>query len=64
MSRKKAYREAEQRIEEARRAGATVLDLHGMELTELPALLSQLTQLQSLDLNSNQLIEQPQFCKW
>lgn len=59
-----AYREAEKKIEEARRSGATGLDLNGMKLTELPELpewLGQLTQLQSLDLSRNQLTALP---KW
>jgi hypothetical protein len=59
MARDKAYREAEKKIEEARRAGATELDLNGewgpdsLKLTELPEWLGQLSQLQSLDLFRN-----------
>lgn len=36
MARDEAYRKAEEKIEEARRTGATELDLSGMKLTELP----------------------------
>jgi hypothetical protein len=36
MARDEAYREAEQRIEAARQAGATELDLRGRKLTEVP----------------------------
>lgn len=48
MSRDKAYRKAEERIERARKVGATRLSLAEMVLTELPESLSQLTQLQKL----------------
>ncbi|MCA9930990.1 MAG: hypothetical protein KC419_21040, partial [Anaerolineales bacterium] len=57
MARNEAYREAEQKIEEARRAGATKLDLSSSysapdekKLTELPESLWELTQLQTLNL--------------
>jgi len=60
MGRDKAYREAEKKIEEARQAGATRLDLSAMNLTELPESLGQLTQLQTLDLAGNQLTALPQ----
>ena len=48
MSWDQAYRRAEEKIEEARREGATELDLVEMGLTKLPESLSQLTQLQKL----------------
>ena len=51
MARDAAYREAEEKIEEARRSGATELDLVHMTLTELPELLGYLPRLQSLDLS-------------
>jgi len=54
MARDKAYRRAEKKIEEARRNGATELDLSCRydakdtdKLTELPESLGQLTQLQT-----------------
>ena len=48
-----AYRRAEKIIEEARRSGATELDLSGMRLTELPESLGQLMQLQLLNVVDN-----------
>jgi hypothetical protein len=60
MARNEAYRKAEQKIEEARRSGVTELDLSGMELTELPESLGQLTQLQSLNIQRNGLRELPE----
>ncbi len=60
MARDEAYREAEQRIEAARQAGATELDLSGMKLTEVPEAIAGLTQLQSLDLSYNELTELPE----
>jgi len=67
MAPDEAYREAEQKIEEARRSGAKKLDLSvpwGDEktpkLTELPESLAQLTQLQSLNLFNNQLTALPE----
>ena len=59
MARDKAYREAEQRIEKARREGAIKLDLSGIELTELPEAIVSLSQLQQLNLSDNQLRELP-----
>ena len=50
MARDEGHVEAERRIEEARQAGATELDLRGLELTEVPEAISSLTQLQSLNL--------------
>jgi hypothetical protein len=48
MARDEAYQEAERRIEAAHLDGAAKLDLSGMELTELPEAIAQLT---NLDLN-------------
>ncbi len=45
MARDEAYREAERRIEKARREGATMLDLREMNLTELPEAIASLTWL-------------------
>ncbi len=67
MARDEAYRKAEEKIEEARRVGETQLVLSGdrksdsAKLTELPESLSQFTQLQSLDLASNQLTSLPEW---
>jgi hypothetical protein len=44
MSRDEAYREAERRIEQARREGATTLNLSSMNLTEVPESIASLTQ--------------------
>ncbi|MBE9125983.1 MULTISPECIES: leucine-rich repeat domain-containing protein [unclassified Coleofasciculus] len=60
MARDEAYREAEQRIEAARQAGATELDLSGMELTEVPEAIAALTQLQGLYLSFNKLTARPE----
>jgi hypothetical protein len=60
MARDEAYREAEQRIEAARQAGATELDLHNLKLTEVPEAIAALTQLQTLNLSDNQLTELPE----
>ena len=68
MARNKAYQEAEKKIEEARRSGATELDLRverywnedTPKLTELPKSLGQLTQLQKLNLSGNQLTVLPE----
>ncbi len=67
MAKDKAYRRAEQKIEEARRSGAKKLDLSvewGDEktpkLTELPEALGQLRQLQTLNLSDNQLTTLPE----
>jgi Leucine-rich repeat (LRR) protein len=59
MPRDEAYKKAEQKIQQALKSGATELDLHGMELTELPESIGQLTQLTSLNLSSNQLTTLP-----
>lgn len=60
MARDEAYRQAEQKIEEARRSGATELDLSEMKLTELPESLRELTQLHTLDLCDIQLTALPE----
>ena len=52
--------EAEKRIEEARKARSTALDLFGLELTEVPEAIGQLTSLQTLDLSNNQLSQLPE----
>ncbi len=59
MARDEAYRQAEKKIEAARRSGATKLSLWEMQLRELPESLFQLTQLQSLDLEKNFLTTLP-----
>lgn len=61
MARDEAYRQAEQKIEEARRTGATKLDLSRMKLTDLPESLGQLSQLQELNLANNQLTALPEW---
>ncbi|ODG97604.1 hypothetical protein A4S05_12975 [Nostoc sp. KVJ20] len=60
MARDEAYREAEQRIEKARREGAVELELSDMELTEIPEAIASLTQLQQLDLSHNELTALPE----
>jgi len=67
MAPNNAYRTAEQKIDRARRSGAKELDLNNdyggekHKLTELPASLSQLTQLESLNLSGNQLTVLPEW---
>jgi internalin A len=61
MAKDKAYREAEKKIEAARRSRATVLDLSYMSLTKLPESLGQLTQLESLSLEDNRLTALPEW---
>ena len=53
-------REAQQRIEEARREGARKLDLSDLKLTKLPESIESLTQLQRLNLHNNQLKKLPE----
>lgn len=60
MARGATYRKAEEKIESALLSGAMQLDLRSMRLTELPELLGQLTQLQSLNLSDNQLTTLPE----
>ena len=67
MARDRGYREAEQRIEKARRKGATELNLRNMRLTELPEVIGQLVNLKVLNLGGdswknykNQLTELPE----
>jgi len=55
MSERTAIRDAERRINLAKRQGATELDLSGIELWDLPYSLLELTQLQSLNLSNNRL---------
>ncbi|MEO7841588.1 MAG: leucine-rich repeat domain-containing protein [Anaerolineales bacterium] len=50
MAHDQAYLEAEEKIEEALKSGATELDLRGMKLTELPESIGQLIQLLKLNL--------------
>lgn len=68
MARDAAHRKAEEKIEEARRTGATELDLSWCfrrnapaKLTELPASLEQLTQLRTLDVSNNELTTLPEL---
>ncbi|MBN8656841.1 MAG: leucine-rich repeat domain-containing protein, partial [Anaerolineae bacterium] len=60
MPKDQAYLEAEQKIAEALKSGATELDLRNMQLTELPESIGQLTQLTSLYLSSNKLTTLPE----
>ncbi|ETX00684.1 MAG: hypothetical protein ETSY1_10270 [Candidatus Entotheonella factor] len=55
MSERSATRDAERRINIAKREGAVELDLSGLELRNLPYTINQLTQLQSLNLSNNRL---------
>ena len=68
MTRNKAYREAEKKIAEAMRTGATELNLSSYlgaedaeKLTELPQSMGRLTQIEWLNLQHNQLTALP---KW
>ena len=60
MARDEAYREAEKRIEYARRKSRTILVLSSMKLTEIPEEIASLSQLQKLDLSDNQITEIPE----
>ena len=59
MAHDEAYSQAEKKIKEALKSGATNLYL-GSGLTELPKSLGNLTQLQTLDLSDNQLTTLPE----
>ncbi|MEM7537630.1 MAG: leucine-rich repeat domain-containing protein [Chloroflexota bacterium] len=48
-----------ERIEEAQRTGATILDLSELGLTALPDAIGRLSSLQGLYLDDNQLSELP-----
>lgn len=68
MARDEAYQKAEEKIEEARRTGATELNLscgYGADdsekLTELPESLGQLTQLQMLRVDWNKVRSIPEW---
>jgi internalin A len=52
--------EAIKRIQEALSTGAVTLNLSGLELTEVPEAIAQLTNLQTLDLRNNQLTSVPE----
>jgi internalin A len=52
-------REAQVRIEEARKTGKRDLDLSGLNLTAIPDSLGQLTNLQQLNLSNNQITAIP-----
>ena len=60
MARDDRWREAEKRIEAARRSGETALDLSRLKLTALPESLGQLARLERLSLHSNQLTALPE----
>lgn len=60
MASDKAYRKAEQKIEEALKLGSTELDLSFLGLTELPESLAQLWKLMWLNLSANQLTLLPE----
>jgi Leucine-rich repeat (LRR) protein len=48
-----AYQQAEQKIQQALKSGATELDLRNMKLTELPESIGQLKQLRKLDVGGD-----------
>ncbi len=50
MAKDEAYKQAEKKIAEALKSGATELDLRSMKLTELPESIGRLKQLRKLDL--------------
>lgn len=53
--------EAFRRTDEARRTRSTSLSLAGLALTNVPKVVSQLPQLQSLDLSRNRITRLPKF---
>ena len=59
MAKDKAYRQAEAKIEKAKKEGATELYLNSIGLTEIPSEIANLTQLQKLDLAFNHIKEIP-----
>jgi len=67
MARNDAYRIAEEKIAEAKRSGAGILDLsvkfseNEPQLTELPESLRELTRLHTLTLNGNRLTRLPEW---
>ncbi len=60
MAKGAAYHQAEKKIAEALRKGATELDLSNMGLVEIPEAIANLTQLQELNLSRNQIREIPE----
>ena len=60
MPKDQAYLEAEKKIAEALKSGATELDLSRMDLTELPESIGQLKQLTKLNLWHNSLTTLPE----
>ena len=53
-------KDAQRRIEEALKSGATRLDLTDLKLSTLPDAIGQLSELQTLDLSDNQLSTLPE----
>ncbi|HUN07955.1 MAG TPA: COR domain-containing protein [Aggregatilineales bacterium] len=60
MAREAAYEKAEARIAEAHSTGVKSLDLESLGLSEVPASIGQLSQLQTLYLHDNQLTSLPE----
>jgi len=59
MPHDQSYLQAENKIEQALKSGATTLDLGQMELTELPESIGQLQRVKNLYVFSNRLIALP-----